>query len=157
MPAGRRQEADGGPGQRWRGRRTGQQESETGVCCASPCACQEKGRGNGATADLAAQTFPPPPPLWLSGQLPPSQRGRGSGRQNPNQRGGGPVCAAVRLAVTVAPTRVREGRSEAASLAAGAAGRRFEPSLQQRTQSEFFLTEKYGIFQSSKTNKENCS
>jgi hypothetical protein len=48
--------ADGGPGQRWRGRRTGQQESETGACCASPCACQEKGRGNGATADLAAQT-----------------------------------------------------------------------------------------------------
>jgi hypothetical protein len=34
----------------------GQQESETGVCCASPCACQEKERGNGATADLAAQT-----------------------------------------------------------------------------------------------------
>ncbi len=43
-------------GHRWRGRRAAQQESETGVCCASPCACQEKGRGNRATADLAAQT-----------------------------------------------------------------------------------------------------
>jgi hypothetical protein len=30
----------------------------------------------------------PPPPLWLSGQLPLSQRGRGSGHQNPTQRGG---------------------------------------------------------------------
>jgi hypothetical protein len=33
---------------------------------------------------------PVPPPLWLSGQLPPSQRGRGSRHQNPTQRGGGP-------------------------------------------------------------------
>jgi hypothetical protein len=39
---------------------------------------------------------PPPPPLWLSGQLPSSQRGRGSGRQNPNQRGGGPVRGGTR-------------------------------------------------------------
>jgi hypothetical protein len=34
---------------------------------------------------------PLPTPLWLSGQLPPSQRGRGSGPQNNNQRGGGPI------------------------------------------------------------------
>jgi hypothetical protein len=54
---------------------------------------------------------PVPPPIWLSGQLPQSQRGHGSGRQNPNQRGED-RCAAVRVAVTVAPTRDREGRSE---------------------------------------------
>ncbi len=40
---------------------------------------------------LTSPPRPVPPLLWLSGQLPPSQRGRGSGRQNPNQRGGGPV------------------------------------------------------------------
>ncbi len=52
--------------------------------------------------------------------------------------GGGPVrgwgvdrCAAVRASETVAQTRVREGRSEAASAAAGAAGRWVENSLQQ--------------------------
>jgi hypothetical protein len=48
----------------------------------------------------------PPPPLWLSGQLPPSQRGRGSGRgsgpgrgsghQGSNQRGGGPIRGGTR-------------------------------------------------------------
>jgi hypothetical protein len=32
---------------------------------------------------------PPPTPLWLSGQLPPPQRGRGSGPHTNNQRGGG--------------------------------------------------------------------
>jgi hypothetical protein len=32
---------------------------------------------------------PPPTPLWLSGQLPPPPRGRGSGPHTSNQRGGG--------------------------------------------------------------------
>ncbi len=32
---------------------------------------------------------PCPPLLWLSGQLPPTQRGRGAGSQNPSNRGGG--------------------------------------------------------------------
>ncbi len=70
-------------------------------------------------------TSPPrpcPPPLWLSGQLPPSQRGRGSGHQNPTQSRG----KAAHAAATVVPTVDREGRSEAASAAAGAAGRMFE-------------------------------
>jgi hypothetical protein len=46
--------------------------------------------------DLAAQTptspprpVPPPTPLWLSGQLPPTQRGRGSGRGSGPVRGSG--------------------------------------------------------------------
>ena len=31
----------------------------------------------------------PPPPLWLSGQLLPTQRGRGAGYQNPSPHTGG--------------------------------------------------------------------
>jgi hypothetical protein len=38
----------------------------------------------------------PPPPLWLSGQLPPSHRGRGAGHQNPSHRGGGPAQGSPR-------------------------------------------------------------
>jgi hypothetical protein len=48
---GRRQEADGGPGQRRRGRRTSKQEKEAGVDRASGC-------GSWAADDFAAQTRP---------------------------------------------------------------------------------------------------
>jgi hypothetical protein len=45
-------------------------------------------------------------------------------------RGGEDRCAAIHAAAAVAPTRDREGRSEVASVAAGAAGRRNGNSLQ---------------------------
>jgi hypothetical protein len=51
---GRRQEADGGPGQRRRGRRASKQENKAGVDHASPCARQKKGRGSWAAANFAA-------------------------------------------------------------------------------------------------------
>jgi hypothetical protein len=38
----------------------------------------------------------PLPPLWLSGQLPPTQRGQGAGYQNPSYRGGGPTRGSPR-------------------------------------------------------------
>ncbi len=48
------------------------------------------------------QPTPPPPPrpcpprLWLSGQLPPTHRGRVAGNQNSSHRGGGPARAGLR-------------------------------------------------------------
>jgi hypothetical protein len=42
----------------------------------------------------------------------------------------------------VVPTKDREGRSEAASVAAGAAGRKFENSSHKRTLSEIFERKK---------------
>ncbi len=50
-----------------------------------------KGAAAGQPPTSPPRPVPPPTPLWLSGQLPPSQRGRGSGLHNTNQRGGGPV------------------------------------------------------------------
>ena len=55
---GRLPEADGGPGQRGRGRRACKQESQTRICRANTCASKEKVRGKGAAADLAAPTGP---------------------------------------------------------------------------------------------------
>jgi hypothetical protein len=55
---GRRQRADGRPGQRRRGRRASKQENEAGVDRASPCTRQKKGRGSWAAANFAAQTRP---------------------------------------------------------------------------------------------------
>jgi hypothetical protein len=90
---GHRQEADGRPGQRRRRRRTSQQESET---VPAPAPAKKKVAATGQPPTSLPRPVPPPPPLWLSGHLPPSQRGRGSGRQNPNQRGEGPVRGSAR-------------------------------------------------------------
>ena len=81
-----------------------------------PTAAPAKKKGAAAGQPPASQPrpVPPPTPLWLSGQLPPSQRGRGSGPQNNTQRGGGPV----RAAATVVPNVGREGHSEAVSATA---------------------------------------
>ena len=57
----------------------------------NPCARQKKGAAAGQPHTSPPRPVPPPPPLWLSGQLPPSQRGRGSGLYNITQRGGGPM------------------------------------------------------------------
>jgi hypothetical protein len=57
----------------------------------APAPIKKKAAATGQPPTSPPRPVPPPPPLWLSGQLPPTQRGRGSGRQNPNQRGGGPV------------------------------------------------------------------
>jgi hypothetical protein len=63
-----------------------------------------------------------------------------SNRSNPTQRGGGEdQGAAMRAAATVVPTVDREGRSEAASAAAGAAGKRSENILQQRKLSDILM------------------
>jgi hypothetical protein len=63
-----------------------------------PPAAPAKKKGAAAGQPLASppRPVPPPTPLWLSGQFPPSQRGRGSGPQNNNQRGGGPMRGNVR-------------------------------------------------------------
>ena len=57
---------------------------------------KKKAAAMGQPPTSPPRPVPPPPPLWLSGQLPPSQRGRGSGSQHPNQRGGGPVRGGTR-------------------------------------------------------------
>jgi hypothetical protein len=61
----------------------------------APAPAKKKNAAMGQPTTSPPRPVPPPPPLWLSSQLPPTQRGRGSGRgsgrQNPNQRGGGPV------------------------------------------------------------------
>jgi hypothetical protein len=62
----------------------------------APAPVKKKAAAMGQPPTSPPRPIPPPPPLWLSGQLPPSQRGRGSGRQNPNQRGGGPVRGETR-------------------------------------------------------------
>jgi hypothetical protein len=61
----------------------------------APAPAKKKNAATGQPPTSPPRPVPPPPLLWLSGQLPPTQRGRGSGRgsgrQNPNQRGGGRV------------------------------------------------------------------
>jgi hypothetical protein len=57
----------------------------------APAPAKKKGAAVGQPPTLPPRPVPPPPPLWLSGQLPPSQGGRGYGPYNPTQRGGGPV------------------------------------------------------------------
>jgi hypothetical protein len=56
----------------------------------APAPTKKKGAAVGQPPTSPLRPVPPLPPLWLSGQLPPSQRGRGSGLHNPTQRGGGP-------------------------------------------------------------------
>ncbi len=57
----------------------------------APAPAKKKGAAAGQPPASLPRPVPPPPPLWLSGQLPPSQCGRGSGLYNTTQRGGGPV------------------------------------------------------------------
>ncbi len=57
----------------------------------APAPAKKKGAAAGQPPTSPPRPVPPPTLLWLSGQLPPSQRGRGSGPHNNNQRGGGPV------------------------------------------------------------------
>jgi hypothetical protein len=57
----------------------------------APLPAKKKGAAVGQPPTSPPTPVPPPPPLWLSGQLPPSQRGRGSGLHNTAQMGGGPV------------------------------------------------------------------
>jgi hypothetical protein len=57
----------------------------------APAPARKKGAAVGQPPTSPPRPVPPPPPLWLSGQLPPSQRGRGSGLYNPTQRVVGPV------------------------------------------------------------------
>jgi hypothetical protein len=56
----------------------------------APVPAKKKATATGQPPTSPPRPAPPQPPLWLSGQLPP-QRGRGTGRQNPGQRGGWPV------------------------------------------------------------------
>jgi hypothetical protein len=56
-----------------------------------PAPAKKKNAATGQPPTSPPRPVPPPTPLWLSGQLPPTQRGRGSGRPPHNQRGGGPV------------------------------------------------------------------
>jgi hypothetical protein len=66
----------------------------------SPAPAKKKNAAMGQPPTSPPKPVPPPTPLWLSGQLPPTQRGRGagrgSGRHPHNQRGGGPVCGGSR-------------------------------------------------------------
>jgi hypothetical protein len=115
---GRRQETHDGPGQRRQRRRTSRQENKTGVSRTSPCACQEKGRCNGAAAVFAAQTLPAATAalaLWPAAAVPAWARIRSP---KPYPEGGGDRGVAVRGAATGGPTVDREGRSKAASAAA---------------------------------------
>jgi hypothetical protein len=61
----------------------------------SPAPAKKKNAATGQLPTSPPRPVPPPPPLWLSDQLPPTQRGRGSGRGSGrppyNERGGGPV------------------------------------------------------------------
>jgi hypothetical protein len=54
----------------------------------APAPAKKRGAAAGQPPTSLPRPVPPPMPLWLSGQLPPSQRGRGSGPHNNNQRGG---------------------------------------------------------------------
>jgi hypothetical protein len=78
-----------------------------------------------AAATGQPPTSPPrpvPPPLWLSGQ--PHRLSEGADPDAKTlTRGEEDRCAAIHAAAAAAPTRDREGRSEAACAAAGAAGR----------------------------------
>jgi hypothetical protein len=58
----------------------------------APAPAKKKGAAAGQPPTSPPRPVLPPTPLWLSGQLPPSQRGHGSGlHNNNNQRGGAPV------------------------------------------------------------------
>jgi hypothetical protein len=53
----------------------------------APAPAKKKATAKGQPPTSPSRPVPPPTPLWLSGQLPPSQRGRGSGRGSGRQGG----------------------------------------------------------------------
>jgi hypothetical protein len=55
----------------------------------APAPAKKKAAAKGQPPTSPPRPVPPPPPLWLSGQLPSSQRGRGSGRGSGPGRGSG--------------------------------------------------------------------
>jgi hypothetical protein len=57
----------------------------------APAPAKKRGSAAGQPPTSPPRPVPPPTPLWLSGQLPPPQPGRGSGPHHNNQRGGAPV------------------------------------------------------------------
>ncbi len=69
-----------------------------------PAPAKKKPAAKGQPPTSSPRPFPPPAPLWLSGQLPAPQRGRGSGRgsgpsrgsANQGPRGGGPIRGGTR-------------------------------------------------------------
>jgi hypothetical protein len=91
----------------------------------APAPAKKKVAAKGQTPSLPPRPCPPPPPLWLSGQLPPSQRGRGAPVTKTLPRGGGDWRGAARTAATVGPSVDKEGRSKAASATDGAAGKKY--------------------------------
>jgi hypothetical protein len=57
----------------------------------APAPAKKRSAATGNPPASPPRPVPPPTPLWLSGQLPPSQRGRGTGTHHSNQRGGAPM------------------------------------------------------------------
>ena len=70
----------------------------------TPAPAKKKPAAKGQPPTSPPRPVPPPAPLWLSGQLPAPQRGRGSGRgsrpsrgsANQGPRGGGPIRGGTR-------------------------------------------------------------
>ncbi len=62
---------------------------ESVVPVPAPAPAKKKNAAKGQPPTSPPRPVPPPTPLWLSGQLPPSQRGRGSGRGSGPARGSG--------------------------------------------------------------------
>jgi hypothetical protein len=66
----------------------------------TPVPAKKKTAAKGQPPTSPPLPVPPPAPLWLSGQLPPSQRGRGSGpgcgSGHQGSRGGGPLRGSTR-------------------------------------------------------------
>jgi hypothetical protein len=92
----------------------------------APAPAKKKVVAMGQPPSSAPRPCLPPPPLWLSSQLPPSQRGRGSGHQNPSQRGGGTRAWQHRGGKPWGPTWTERA---AQRRPAGAAGRHFNLKL----------------------------
>jgi hypothetical protein len=91
----------------------------------SPAPAKKKNAATGQPPTSPPRPVPPSPPLWLSGQLPPTQeRIRPRIRPPPTQpEGGGDRCAATTAAAAGDHTRGRECRTGAASAADGATGK----------------------------------
>jgi hypothetical protein len=62
---------------------------ESVVPVPAPATAKKKNAAKSQPQTSPPRPVPPPTPLWLSGQLPPSQRGRGSGRGSGPARGSG--------------------------------------------------------------------
>ena len=62
---------------------------ESVVPVPAPATAKKKNAAKSQPQTSPPRPVPPPTPLWLSGQLPPSQRGRGTGRGSGPARGSG--------------------------------------------------------------------